>query len=107
MRDVDARECELAARLIGIAEAMVANRTAGLSAEAIRSLPEEVKQLRWHPRDDGGRRLIDAEAACLVELVTALAYARDAGDAIRESRMVMFLNTFITFLRQDLARAVA
>lgn len=102
-----AKERELAQRLLAIAETMVANRGAGLSSEVIRELPDQVKQMRLWSQADPAQRLVDAEAACVVELMIALAYARDAQDKNRESRMVMFLNSFIPFLQMDLNKVPA
>jgi hypothetical protein len=101
------QERELAQRLLAIAEAMAESRAVTLGDDAIRTLPQQVAAQRQVLFGDDGPRLIDAEASCVAELLIALSYARSEQDAGRESRMVMFLNSFILFLRQDLARATA
>jgi hypothetical protein len=106
-RAVSEQERELAERLVRMAEAMVDNRATNLSTDAIRQLPEQIRQLRCRHDHAAATSLVDAEAACVVELLIALAYARDANNVLRERRMVMFLNSFITFMRQDLQRVSA
>ncbi len=100
------QERELAQRLLSMAEAMTGNRAVTLGDDAIRLLPRQVAAQRQALLGDDAPRLIDAEAACVAELMIALSYARGEQDADRESRMVMFLNSFIPFLQQDLARAM-
>lgn len=98
------REIELARRLLRMAE-ILCESEALMALESIRQLPREVRKMRQTLFDDDRPRLVGAEAACIVELMSELSASRDEGDGVRESRMVMYLNSFIVFLRQDLQRA--
>jgi hypothetical protein len=93
---------ELAARILAMGRSMVETRATSLGDDAIRQLPVEVAQARWLLLEDGEPRLLDAEAACVVELLIALTYARAAKDARRESRLICFLNPFLSFMDIDL-----
>lgn len=99
------QQLDLARRLIATIEDQVATRTTSLSGGAIRELPVLVKYARQQLLDDGDPRLIDAEAACAVEMLIALTYARAEKNRDREDRVVMFLNCLLTFMRTDLAAA--
>ena len=99
------RELALARKLVGMIDLMV-NQCAALSDEARRVLPAEVAQMRQTLFGDDAPRLVGAEAACAVELMLALDAARGApGEGARESRMKMFLNSFVPFLEMDIAKA--
>jgi hypothetical protein len=107
MTPAQAQERDLARRLLSIAEAMVASRATNLSTDAIRELPGIVKASRWSLIDEDIPRLIDAEAACVVELLAALTYARDDANAPREARIVELIKYFIPLMQQDLAGVTA
>jgi hypothetical protein len=101
------REVTLALKVMHMIELMLDYPTMTLSDEARRTLPSEITTMRRTLFDDGHERLVGAEAACAVELMIALDDARAMHDASRASRMRMFLNSFVPFLRTDLNRSVA
>ena len=99
------RELALARKLVGMIDLMV-NQSAALSDEARRVLPAEVAHMRQTLFGDDAPRLVGAEAACVVELMLALDAARSVqGEGTRESRLKMFLNSFVPFLEMDITKA--
>ncbi|WP_398473091.1 hypothetical protein [Tardiphaga sp.] len=93
---------ELLRFLCNLADQVVATRMVNLSRETIASLRERVAAARTVLLDDDAPRLIDYEAACAVECMAELAYARADQSKPREDRAVMYLNTLRNFMRGDL-----
>jgi hypothetical protein len=95
---------ELVALLVDVADKLAEDRTMQVSNEALRSWREDVAKSRMQ-LSEGSDFAVDYEASCLVDCITALAYARTDGDRGREQRALMYLNTFRTFLRKDVMDA--
>lgn len=96
---------DLMRRLCAIADNVSQNRMTTLSRLAIDVLRAEVANCRMQPLDDSETRLIDYEAVCLVEAMTALTYARADKNLNAEERAVMYINTLRVFMRNDLNMA--
>lgn len=94
---------DLANRLCQVADAMVDNRDVQMADDAIRGLRDEVRHHRSHLSEN--EFSIDYEAACLIDCIAELAYARSDKDRRREERALMYVNTFRTFLRIDAEKA--
>lgn len=95
---------DLATRLVNIADMMVENRATQISDEALRTLKDEVRKGRT--QNSEAEFAIDYEASCLVNCIAELAWARSEGDRRREERALMYINSFRTFVRMDVDRAV-
>jgi hypothetical protein len=95
---------ELVTRLVDVADAMVEPRPPDISDSYLRSLKEQVHEARMRIAETDFA--VDYEASCLIDCIAALAYARSARDKHGEERALMYLNSFRTFLRMDVNRAM-
>lgn len=96
---------ELMALLCHVADQVSQSRMVTLGRDTMSSLRDRVSLARNCPLDPDAVRLIDYEAANLVEAMAELSYARADKDQRREERAVMYINTLRTFMRQDLQAA--
>lgn len=90
---------DLLKRLVTIADKLVADRSLQISDNTLRSLRAEVDAARHHANPDWD--MVDYQATCLAECITALAHARTDRDAIKEDRAKMYISTLAHFLHTD------
>lgn len=100
---MSAADIDLLQRLIKAAEVLTEDRRVNIGDEHLRQLKSEVAAALARPLGDAAP-VIDYQAACLMQVVSEIAYARsDRGDD-RESRAICYANCLLTFMRNDLAR---
>jgi hypothetical protein len=95
---------ELVERLCNIADTITPTRTVQISDETLRRLREQVHSERFNLRNEDN--LVGYEASCLIDCIAELAYARSDRDRGREERAIMYLNSFRSFMRGDLDKAM-
>jgi hypothetical protein len=100
-----AAQVSLLTLLCSMADEMAQSRATRMSREAIAVMRDRVRAERQALLDDDEPALIDYEATMLVECLAEVTYARADRDARRESRVVAYLNSLRTFMRQDLQQA--
>lgn len=96
------QQFELMRLVCNMIDQVTRDRAVNLGRDAIASLRQRVTDARTVLLDDDVRRLIDYEAACAVEIMAELAYARADKNKSREDRALWYLDRFRVSMRGDL-----
>lgn len=98
-------QLDLLRLLCSVADELSQSRATTASREFISYTRERVGAARGQLLGEDDARLIGYEAAMAVECIAELTYARADRDQRREGRVLAYLNTLRTFMRNDLVAA--
>jgi hypothetical protein len=90
---------DLVTRLVKIADALTQSSTVQISDQNLRQLRDEVQKARMQIAESDFQ--VDYQSTCLIECISALAYARTDKDQSAEQRALKYVDLLRQFLRID------